>query len=73
MAGEDGNLSDAQQAELAAFADGSLPRRRHARVAAAVERSPELRAQVEEQRTALAAVDALDVPAPPGLRARVEA
>ena len=72
MAGEDDQqLSDAQLAELAGFADGSLPPDRQAEVAAAVERSPQLRALVDEQRAALAAVEALDVPAPAGLRARV--
>jgi anti-sigma factor RsiW len=73
LAGEDGNLSDAELAELAAFADGSLPARRRAKLAAAVERSPELRALVDEQRTALRAVSELDVSAPAPLRARVEA
>jgi hypothetical protein len=36
MIREDGNLSDADIAELAAFADGSLPARRRRKVAAAV-------------------------------------
>jgi anti-sigma factor RsiW len=72
MVREDGKLSDAEIAELAAFADGSLPARRRRKVAAAVERSPELRALLDEQRAALAAVRAVDVPAPARLRARVE-
>ena len=72
MVREDGNLSDAEIAELAAFADGSLPARRRRKVAAAVERSPELRALLDEQRAALAAVRAVDVPAPARLRALVE-
>jgi anti-sigma factor RsiW len=72
MVREDGNLSDAEIAELAAFADGSLPARRRSTVAAAVERSPELRARLDEQRAALAAVRAIDTPAPARLRAHVE-
>jgi anti-sigma factor RsiW len=48
MVREDGNLSDAEIAELAAFADGSLPARRRRKVAAAVERSPELRAALAD-------------------------
>jgi anti-sigma factor RsiW len=72
MVRDDGNLSDAEIAELAAFADGSLPARRRAKVAAAVERSPQMRALLDEQRAALAAVRAVDVPAPARLRSRVE-
>jgi anti-sigma factor RsiW len=73
MASQDGNLSEAELADLAAFADGSLPARRRAKVAAAVEESPKLKALVEAQRRALAAVREVDVSAPAGLRARVEA
>jgi hypothetical protein len=73
MVGEDGNLSAVELADLAAFADGSLPARRQAKVSAAVERSPQLQALVEEQRDALAAVRAVDVSAPPALHARVQA
>ena len=54
MIREDGNLSDAEIAELAAFADGSLPARRRRKVAAAVERSPEL---PEWQPVQIAALD----------------
>ena len=71
MAGEDGNLTDAELAELAAFADGSLPADRRQAVAERVERSPELSAMVAEQRAALEAVGALDVRAPADLHARV--
>jgi anti-sigma factor RsiW len=59
------------EAELAAFADGSLPPTRRAHVAARIERSSELRVLVGEQRTALEAVRALDAPAPARLCARL--
>jgi hypothetical protein len=68
VSGGDEHLSDA---ELAAFADGTLPDARRPRVVSAVARSARLRAQLEEQRLALAAVRGLDVPAPARLRARV--
>jgi hypothetical protein len=58
-------------AELAAFADDSLPPRRRAQVATRIERSPELRAMVGEQRAALDAVRAVEAPAPARLRARI--
>jgi anti-sigma factor RsiW len=69
MVHEDEQISEA---EVAAFADGSLPPRRRAHVAARVERSSELRVLVGEQRAALAAVRALDAPAPARLRARLQ-
>ncbi len=71
MVGADGQLSDAERAELAAFADGSLPAGRRARVAARVTRSPELVALVGAQRAALDAVRAVDVAAPARLHARL--
>lgn len=73
MAAEDGNLSEARLAELTALADGSLAPAKRAEVEGAVERSPELRALFDQQRAAVAAVWALDTPAPASLRARVEA
>jgi hypothetical protein len=60
-------------AELTALADGSLPRRRRARLEAELARSPELVELLEKQRRAVAAVRSLDARAPAGLRARVEA
>jgi hypothetical protein len=60
-------------AELTALADGTLPRRRRARLQAEVERSPELAPLLEKQRRAAAALRSVDVHAPAGLRARVEA
>jgi hypothetical protein len=65
----DGHPSETDLAELAAFADGSLPPRRRALVARRVERSLELRALLDEQRVALEAVRALDVPATARLHA----
>jgi hypothetical protein len=73
MAEQDPHLSDAELADLAAFADGSLPPARREQVAARIEGSPELRALVDEQRAAVDAVRALDVLAPASLRARLEA
>ena len=72
MGDENGRLSEAELAELASFADGSLAPADRARVGARVAGSPELQALVEEQRTALAAVEKLDTPAPAGLGARLE-
>ena len=71
VVGADGHLSDAECAELAAFADGSLPAGRRAQVADRVARSPELAALVGEQRAALDAVRGVDVVAPAGLHARL--
>src|SRR3954454_11813663 len=58
--------------DLAALADGSLPPARRARVERAVAGSPQLQAQMREQRYALGAVRAAaDVRAPAALRMRV--
>jgi hypothetical protein len=57
--------------ELARFADGSLPARRRRRIARRLEQEPYLRAVVEEQRAAVAAIRALDLPAREQLHARV--
>jgi hypothetical protein len=73
MEGADGNLSNAELAGLAALADGSLPRAERAPVDATVARSPDLCWLLDEQRVALAAVRALNAPAPASLRARLEA
>jgi anti-sigma factor RsiW len=73
MVGEDGQLSDAEFADLAAFADGLLAPAKRARIAAVVEHSPELQRLVAEQRAAVEAVRGVDVAAPPRLRARIEA
>lgn len=70
---DDPGLTDREQAELAALADGTLRSRREARVKARVDASPRLRALVEEQRRARAAIRAAAEPAPPSLRAGVQA
>ena len=59
--------------ELAALADGTLPGRRRAALEAEVERSPELRRALDEQRRALRAVRSIDVEPPAALRRRIEA
>src|SRR5436305_8557344 len=58
--------------ELAALADGSLPAARRERIERAVAASPELQAQLRDQRHALDAVRAAaEVGAPAALRMRV--
>jgi hypothetical protein len=71
----DNPLSDGERADLAALADDSLPPRRRKAIEARLHAQPELRALVDEQRRARNAVRsaALEVAAPAGLRARVEA
>ena len=61
--------------ELAALADGSLGDDRTDAIEAHVSASPELQSRLDEQRRALGLIDAaaVDVEAPAGLRARVEA
>ncbi len=73
MSPDDGQLSDAELGELAAFADGSLAPSDRARVAARVHRSPRLRALVDEQRASIAAVELLDARAPVPLHRRIAA
>jgi hypothetical protein len=58
--------------DLARLADGTLSADRAHDLEARVAGSPELRAMLDEQRVALAAVRGLSEPAPAGLRARVE-
>jgi hypothetical protein len=67
------SLSDRERADLAAYADGSLPPARRAALEERLDAEPRLRALVDEQRRAVAAVRAIDVPAPAALRARLEA
>jgi hypothetical protein len=69
---EDGQLSDVQIGELVALADGSLPAGRRTSARQRVERSPELSAELEQQRRVVAAIRAWDAQAPAGLRARIE-
>ena len=73
MESENGRLSDLVLAELAAFADGSLPPAERTRVAERVARSPHLQSLVAEQRASVMAVALLDVPTPPRLREAVAA
>jgi hypothetical protein len=63
---------DRDLADVAALADGSLPEERRAEVERRVAASPELSASLERQRRAVEAVRAAAVPAPAGLRARLE-
>jgi hypothetical protein len=72
MWGED-DTSERDLADLAALADGSLPVERRAAVEARVAASPRLRALLEEQRSALAAVRGRGEHASPGLHRRIAA
>jgi hypothetical protein len=65
------DFSEAQIAGLTALADGSLRGRRRAAAQALVDGSPELRELLDEQRRAIAHVQAFDVPAPAGLRTQL--
>jgi hypothetical protein len=73
MEAQDERLKDVDLAELAAFADGSLPAERRAVLAERIQREPRLRELVDQQRASIAAVAALDAPAPERLRASVVA
>ena len=59
--------------DLTALADGRLPRRRAAALEPRIAESPALRRALERQRHAVAALAAVDVSAPAGLRARLAA
>lgn len=61
------------EAELARFADGSLPASRRAELQAAVDASPELSSALAEQERALAMLRAVDVRAPDSLRMQIQA
>jgi hypothetical protein len=66
-------LDERTRRELAALADGSLQGRRRKALEARVASSATLRLALERQRSAVAALRELDVPAPAGLRQRIEA
>ena len=67
-------LSERDLAELAAFADGTLPAERRAQLEARIAASPELAELVGRQRRSLAAMrSAADEPVPASLAAAVEA
>jgi hypothetical protein len=64
---------DPEHSDLTALADDTLSGRRRRRLEARVARDPELRAELERQRLAVAALRSVALPAPAGLRARIEA
>src|SRR5919201_5738583 len=66
-------FKDDIERDLARLADGTLTGERAREVEARVAESAELRAMLDEQRRALAALRALDDRAPAALRARIEA
>lgn len=67
------NRNQPSERDLVALADGSLSAARRARVERAVDASPELRAEVSDQRRVLAAIRTLgSEPLPGPVRARVE-
>ena len=67
-----GHLSPQDEADLAALADGCLHGPRRAALEARLASEPALAAALVAQRTALSLIAASSVPAPPGLRMRVE-
>jgi hypothetical protein len=64
---------DPAHSELTAIADDTLSGRRRRRLEERLAREPELRAELERQRLAVAAVRSVDLAAPASLRAFVEA
>lgn len=70
----DGELSERDQRDLVALADGTIGGRKRAALEARIAESPELRAALERQRAALTALRTLDeIAVPAGLRARLNA
>jgi anti-sigma factor RsiW len=72
MTRSDEHLTPQDEADLAALADGCLHGPRRADLEARIAADPALAAALETQRTALALIAASSVPAPLGLRIRVE-
>jgi len=71
----DENMTDERkhpEAELTRLADGSLPADRQADLLAQIRQSPELTADLAEQKRAVTMLRALDEPAPATLRAHVD-
>lgn len=66
-------MDERELADLVALADGKLTGRRRDQVEARVRASPELEALVAEQREVAAALHAVDVGVPAGLRAEIAA
>jgi hypothetical protein len=65
-------LDERTQRELAALADGSLRGEPRRALEARLADSPELRDALARQRSAVAALQGLDIPAPESLRRRIE-
>ncbi len=63
----------ARLTRLARLADGSLPASQAGELRAEVQSSPDLAAALAEQEHAVSLLQSLHAPAPPGLRARLEA
>jgi anti-sigma factor RsiW len=72
MCGTHEHLPPADEADLAALADGCLSGSRQGEVEVRVAADPALAAAVERQRAALAMLAAVELPAPLALRLRVE-
>lgn len=70
--GDHEHLSQRDHADLARWADGTLPARRRAKVEARLAESPELRAAAEDQRRAISLVRGAGGTMPAGLRARLD-
>jgi hypothetical protein len=66
-------IDDPAHSELTAIADDSLSGRRRRRLEDRLAREPELRAELERQQLAVAAVRSVDLAAPASLRAFVQA
>jgi hypothetical protein len=64
---------DPEHSELTAPADGTLSGRRRRRLEERLASEPELRAELEHQRLAVAALRSADLAAPASLRARIDA
>jgi anti-sigma factor RsiW len=67
------NLDERTRRRLASLADGSLHGHERAELEARLASSPRLRQALEGQRSAVAAIRGLDIPAPEGLKRRIEA
>ncbi len=65
-------LDERTSRELTQLADGTLSGAKRTALEERVRSSPELAAALERQRSAVAALRGLDLPAPSGLRARIE-
>ena len=70
---ENDQLDERTKSELTQLADGTLSGAKRAALEARIASSPELAAAFERQRTGVAALRSLDLTAPAGLRARIEA